>query len=115
MNSISNAKQENTSSIDDDDYDAPLIDVDDTVNETQRDYNTTNCTTATAVSQYGEKDEYSIFGEFVASELRSLKDDGPLQFKLKYDIQRCILGISSEYAARKYGAETIFETSNDHF
>lgn len=77
----------------------------------QRDYN--SCTTT--ASQYIEKDEYTIFGEFVASELRSLKDDGALQFKLKFDIQRSILDISSEYAARKYGAETLFEGSNNHF
>lgn len=99
--------QENNSSLDGDDLDTPT---DDNADQ-QRDYN--NCTTST--SQYAEKDEYTIFGEFVASELRSLKDDGPLQFKLKYDIQRSILDVSSEYAARKYGAETLFEASNNHF
>lgn len=101
-------QQENNSSLDDDDLD---IGTDDMVTEQQRDY--INC--APTTSQYVEKDEYTIFGEFVASELRSLKDDGPLQFKLKYDIQRSILDVSSEYAARKYGAETLFEASSNRF
>lgn len=100
-------RQENNSSLDGDDLDTPT----NVIGDQQRDYNI--CTTST--SQYAEKDEHTIFGEFVASELRSLKDDGALQFKLKYDIQRCILDVSSEYAARKYGAETLFEASNNRF
>lgn len=105
---MSCCRQEDYSSLDGDDLGNPT---EDTTIEQQRDYDNL----ATTASQYTEKDEYSIFGEFVASELRSLKDDGPLQFKLKYDIQRCILDVSSEYAARKYGAETLFEGTNNRF
>ncbi|PSN44155.1 hypothetical protein C0J52_17427 [Blattella germanica] len=54
------------------------------------------------LSKRKPKDEFSIFGDFVASEIRNLKNAPDLQWKLKRAIQGSILEISDEYAQRTF-------------
>lgn len=54
------------------------------------------------LSQASSKDEYSIFGEHVANEIRLLKNAPDLQMKLKNAIQKNILEINMENEARQF-------------
>lgn len=60
------------------------------------------------MSSAQQKDEYSIFGEYVATEMRLLKNSPDLQFKLKNAIQKTILDVSTEQAIRQslYSSES---------
>lgn len=51
------------------------------------------------------KDEFTIFGDFVASELRVMRNADDLRSKLKRHIQQVIVDISGEYAERLYGTK----------
>ncbi|GLH07933.1 uncharacterized protein GBIM_13312 [Gryllus bimaculatus] len=55
------------------------------------------------LSEKKNKDEFSIFGEFVASEMRQMSDRSDLVFRLKHKIQKVILEISEEYALSVFG------------
>lgn len=55
-------------------------------------------------------DEYSIFGDFVANEMRNLKGAPDLQSQLKRNIQRTILHTADEYSRR---FEFDYSTSNN--
>lgn len=54
------------------------------------------------LSENKPRDEFSIFGEYVASELRLLSDSPDIQFKLKYDIQQLISNASFQNASKKF-------------
>lgn len=47
-------------------------------------------------NKHNLRDEYSVFGEYVANELRSLKDTPHLQRKLKVGFQKIIYDINNE-------------------
>lgn len=54
-----------------------------------------------ALEECEEKDEFTIFGDFVASELRLMKNAPDLQGELKLEIQKKIIDVSQKYAERK--------------
>jgi len=55
-----------------------------------------------ALKNVENKDKFTIFGEYIASELRSLEGSPDLQHKLKSSIQHLILDISDEQASRSF-------------
>ncbi|KAK7867640.1 hypothetical protein R5R35_001294 [Gryllus longicercus] len=64
------------------------------------------------LSEKKNKDEFSIFGEFVASEMRQMSDRSDLVFRLKHKIQKVILEISEEYALSVFGNQSNYEASS---
>ena len=55
------------------------------------------------------KDDCTIFGQYVASELRLILDEG-LRYKLKRAIQMDILQISNEYANKRFRSTEVVST-----
>lgn len=50
------------------------------------------------------KDEYDVFGAFVAQELRQYKNDEILKIETKNAIQTCLITASSKFIANKYNS-----------
>lgn len=64
------------------------------------------------INQAKSRDEWSIFGDNVASELRLLQAAPDLQLKLKNTIQHAILDISYTYASRRFPLPSLAATTN---
>lgn len=62
-----------------------------------------------------QHDEYSVFGEFVANEVRAIKHDS-LRSKVKRQIQRCLLDVAEEDASMngENSTSTIFLLTPTH-
>ncbi|KAF5271419.1 hypothetical protein FQR65_LT17620 [Abscondita terminalis] len=62
------------------------------------------------LSQTSVKDEYSIFGDYVANELRLLKNAPDLRLKMKNGIQKCILEVNCENEGRELATSVSLST-----
>ncbi|XP_069680315.1 uncharacterized protein [Periplaneta americana] len=58
-----------------------------------------------------QTDEFHIFGEYVANELRVMKNDY-FRYKMKNAIQQAIVNVSEEYANSIFGSQTMGTSSS---